>query len=254
MDDSTVIVTGSSQGIGKALAERFAAEGANVVTNSRDESRAAAAAEEIVDDGGTAVGIGADMSDRTEVQALVDRAVEEFGSLDVMINNAGNTVIGPALEMDPDDWQHVIDVNLTGVFFGMQAAGRQLAEQGTGGQIINISSMISKQGFAQRAPYCASKAGVNNLTRVLAVELAEHDVHVNALAPGFVRTEITEQTQDAAGYTDEDVRKRAPLGRFGTTEEIANCVQFLAGGDHYLTGEVLRADGGWMANAWGPDE
>ncbi|KDE57606.1 short-chain dehydrogenase [Halostagnicola sp. A56] len=254
MDDSTVIVTGSSKGIGRALAERFATEGANVVTNSRDEARATAVAEELLDAGGTAVGIGADMSDRAEVQALVDGAVEEFGSLDIMVNNAGNTVIGPALEMEPEDWQRVIDVNLTGVFFGMQAAGQQMAAQGTGGQIVNISSMIGEQGFAQRAPYCASKAGVNNLTRVFAVELAEHDVHVNALAPGFVRTDITEQTQDAAGYTDEDVRKRAPLGRFGTTEEIANCVEFLAGGDHYLTGEVLRADGGWMANAWGPDE
>ena len=254
MNDRTVIVTGSSKGIGKALAERFAAEGANVVTNSRDGARAEAVAEEIVDDGGTAVGIEADVSDRDAVQSLVDGAVAEFGSLDVMVNNAGHTVIGPALEMDSDDWRSVIEVNLTGVFFGMQAAGEQMVEQGTGGQIVNISSMIGQQGFAQRAPYCASKSGVDNLTRVFATELAEHDVQVNALAPGFIRTDITEQTQDAAGYTDEDVRRRAPLGRFGTMEEVANCVSFLASGEHYVTGEVLRADGGWMADAWGPDE
>ncbi|QRV17957.1 SDR family oxidoreductase (plasmid) [Haloterrigena salifodinae] len=254
MDDSTVIVTGSSKGIGKALAERFAAEGANVVVNSRDGARAEAVAEEIVADGGTAAGIEADVSDRDEVQALVDGAVDAFGSLDVMVNNAGNTVIAPALEMDPGDWRNVIEVNLTGVFFGMQAAGQRMVEQGTGGQIVNISSMIGQQGFAQRAPYCASKAGVDNLTRVFATELADHDIQVNALAPGFIRTDITEQTQDAAGYTDEDVHRRAPLGRFGTMEEVANCVRFLAAGDHYITGEVLRADGGWMADAWGLDE
>lgn len=253
MDDSTVIVTGSSKGIGKALAERFAAEGANVVVNSRDSARAEAVAEAINADGGTAVGIDADVSDRDAVQALVDATVDEFGSLDVMVNNAGNTVIAPALEMDPEDWRDVLEVNLTGVFFGMQAAGQRMVEQGTGGQIVNISSMIGQQGFAQRAPYCASKAGVDNLTRVFATELAEHNVHVNALAPGFIRTDITEQTQDAAGYTDEDVQRRTPLGRFGTMDEIANCVSFLAAGNHYITGEVLRADGGWMANAWGPD-
>ncbi|MFP8953492.1 SDR family NAD(P)-dependent oxidoreductase [Natrialbaceae archaeon A-arb3/5] len=254
MDDSTVIVTGSSKGIGKALAKRFAAEGASVVTNSRDGARAAAVAEEIVGDGGAAVGIEADVSDRESVQELVDGAVDEFGSLDIMVNNAGTTVIESALEMDPNDWRSVLEVNLTGVFFGMQAAGQQLVEQGTGGQIVTISSMIGQQGFTQRAPYCASKAGVDNLTRVFATELAEHDVHVNALAPGFVETDITEQTQDAAGYTDDDVRRRTPLGRFGTMDEIANCVTFLASGDHYITGEVLRADGGWMADAWGPDE
>ncbi|SER39898.1 SDR family NAD(P)-dependent oxidoreductase [Natrinema salaciae] len=253
MDDTTVIVTGSSTGIGNAIATRFASEGANVVTNSRDAARAEAAAEELTDAGGTAIGIGADVRDRDDVQALVDGAVEAFGSLDVMVNNAGHTVVDPALEMDPDDWRRVIDVNLTGVFFGMQAAGQQLVEQGTGGQIVTISSMIGEQGFAQRAPYCASKAGVNNLTRVFATELAEHDIHVNALAPGFVRTDITDQTQDAAGYTDDDVRRRTPLGRFGTMEEIANCVCFLASGDHYVTGAVLRADGGWLANAWGPE-
>ena len=254
MDDTTVIVTGSSRGIGETIAKRFAAEGANVVTNSRDAARAAAVAEEIVEDGGTAIGIEADVSDRDEVDALVDGAVDEFGSLDVMVNNAGHTVIDPALEMEPEDWRRVIEVNLTGVFFGMQAAGKRMVEQGTGGGIVNVSSMIGQQGFAQRAPYCASKAGVNNLTRVFATELAEHGIHVNALAPGFVRTDITEQTQDAAGYTDEDVRRRTPLERFGTPEEIANCALFLASGDHYVTGEVLRADGGWMADAWGPDE
>lgn len=169
------------------------------------------------------------------------------------MNNAGTTVIDPALEMDPADWRRVIEVNLTGVFFGMQAAGQQFVEQGTGGQIITISSMIGERGFAQRAPYCASKAAVNNLTRVFATELAEHDVHVNALALGFVRTEITDQTQEAAGYTDADVRDRTPLDRFGTIEEIANCVSFLAAGDHYMTGEVIRADGGWLADVWGPD-
>ncbi|MFC6734210.1 MULTISPECIES: SDR family NAD(P)-dependent oxidoreductase [unclassified Haladaptatus] len=252
-DGQTAIVTGSSKGIGKAIAMKFAAEGANVVTNSRSYERAAETSEEIEAAGGTALPVETDVSDPDSVAALVDATVERFGRLDVMVNNAGMTIIGPAEEMDPADWQKVIDVDLSGVFYGSQAAGRQLIEQGDGGAIVNVSSMMGSMGLDRRTPYCAAKGGVDNMTRTLAVEWAEHDIHVNALAPGYIRTAITDQSQASAGYTDQDIQNRTPLGRYGSTEEMANCVLFLAAQNNFVTGEVLTADGGWSAYAWGSE-
>lgn len=264
----TAVVTGSSSGIGAAIAKRYAEAGANVVTNSRSYDRAASTADEIEAAGGAAVAVEADVTDRHAMGELADAAIEEFGSLDVWVNNAGTTAIDPVLEMDPEDWRHVVDVNLTGVFNGAQAAGQRMAEQGTGGQILNVGSIFGEVGVQGRAPYNATKGGVHNLTRTLAVELAEHDVCVNALAPGFIKTAMDEQTRaededDAAeggpdrsdwpyyGYEDQHVRNRAPLDRYGSVEEMANCALFVAAGDHYMTGEVLTADGGWLAFGWG---
>jgi 3-oxoacyl-[acyl-carrier protein] reductase len=258
----TAVVTGSSSGIGEAAALRFAEEGANVVTNSRAQERAESTAEVIREAGGEAVAVEADTSDRAAVQRLVDTAVEEFGSLDVMVNNAGTSVIKPAVEMDPEEWRRVIDVNLTGVFFGCQAAGEQMIEQGDGGQIINIASLFGSVGVQGRAPYNASKSGVINLTRCLAVELAEDDICVNALSPGFIKTQIDEQTRGDEetedfdtwpyyGYTDQHIHNRVPLDRFGTFEEMNNCMVFLASGDHYMTGENMNAGGGYLAFGWG---
>lgn len=251
LSGDTAIVTGSSQGIGQGIAERFAAEGANVVVNSRSQERADEVAEAIEDDGGTAIGIEADVTDEDEMAALVDATVERFGRLDVMVNNAGVTTLDRAEEFDIDAWREVVDVDLVGTFIGCRAAGRQFIEQGDGGAILNMSSLMGGRGLQMRSPYCASKAGVNNLTQTLAVEWAEHDVHVNALAPGFIWTEITEQTQGSAGYTNDDIRDRTPLGRFGTVEEMAECAVFLVGRNNFVTGEVLYADGGWQAYGWG---
>ena len=263
--EKTAIVTGSSSGIGAAIATRFADEGANVITNSRRLERAEETANEIIDAGGTAVAVEADISDPDDTHRLVERAVEEYGTLDIMVNNAGISVIEPAIEMDPRDWQRVIDTNLSGVFYGSQAAGKRMVEQGTGGHIINISSMFGSVGIQGRAPYNASKGGVNNLTRCLAVELGDHDIAVNAMAPGYIETELTDQTRESDdrgtvlgedewpyyGYDDVHIENRTPLGRFGTLEEIQNVAVFLAEGDHYMTGEILTADGGWSAFGWG---
>jgi 3-oxoacyl-[acyl-carrier protein] reductase len=251
MDGRTAIVTGSSGGIGKAIAERFAEEGANVVTNSRAEERAEAAAADIRDAGGSAVGAAADVSDYDAVEGLVEAAVEEFGDLDVFVNNAGHSITGPSEDLDPADWRSVLEVDLTGVYFGCRAAGRQFIEQGNGGAIVNVSSMMGHQGLHERAAYCAAKAGVDNLTRTLAVEWAEHGVYVNSLAPGYILTELVEQTMETADYDREDIQNRTPLGRFGTLEEMAECALFLASRNNFVTGEVLTADGGWSAFAWG---
>jgi 3-oxoacyl-[acyl-carrier protein] reductase len=245
----TTIITGASKGIGNAMAERFVDEGANVVVNSRSQERADEAAAEIASNG-SAVGIAADMSEYEDVKKLVDGAAEEFGSVDIMINNAGITNIGPAEKLSPEEWREVIDVNLNGVFFGSQVAGERMIEQGDGGAILNISSMMGDMGFKMRSPYCAAKGGVNNLTQTLAVEWADYDICVNALAPGFIYTNITDQTQDSAGYTDEDVRKRTPMNRYGSLKEMTECALFLVSRDNYVTGEILNADGGFSADAW----
>ncbi|NHN49428.1 3-oxoacyl-ACP reductase FabG [Halostella sp. JP-L12] len=250
-EGDTAIVTGASRGIGSGIATKLADHGASVVVNYRSsEEKAEAVVDEIEDDGGTAVAVQADVSDYADVEAMVDATVDRFGSLDVLVNNAGMTKIGPAAELDVEDWRRVIDVDLTGVFIGSQIAGRRMREQADGGAIVNVASMMGTMGYHRRAPYCAAKSGVINLTKTLAVEWAEDDVRVNALAPGFIQTDITDQTQDAAGYTDDDIRRRTPMARYGTVEEMANCVSFLARGDTFVTGEVLRADGGWTSDAW----
>lgn len=259
--NQTAIVTGSSMGLGESIAKRFAEEGANVVTNSRDADRAESTATDILDAGGTALAVEADVSNREEVQRLVQAAVAEYGCLDIMVNNAGHTVEKPFLEQTEDDWRTVLNVNLTGVFFGCQAAGEQMAHQADGGQIINMSSIYGSVGVQGRAPYNASKGGVDNLTRCAAVELAEHDIQVNALAPGYIKTRMAEAPWGESveedpdwpyiGYSEEHIENRTPLDRFGTNEEINNCAVFLATGDHYMTGEIMRADGGWTAFGWG---
>ncbi len=250
LNGQTAVVTGASKGIGNSIAERFLEEGANVVVNSRSAERARAAAEELDPTGESTVGIAADVAEYEEVEALIDGAVEAFGSVDVMVNNAGITDIQPAEEFDPEEWRRVIDVDLNGVFFGAQVAARRMIDQGDGGAILNISSMIGDMGFKMRAPYCTAKGGVNNLTQVLAVEWADYDITVNALAPGFIYTDITDQTQDSGGYTDDDVRKRTPMERYGSLDEMAECAAFLVGRNNFVTGEVLTADGGWTADAW----
>lgn len=250
LNEKTAVVTGSSSGIGLAIAQHLTEVGANVVVNSRSQDRAADAADTI-EGSESVLPVAADVTDYASLQSLTERTIEEFGSLDIWVNNAGINIRGPAEELSLEDWQTVIDVNLTGTFYGARVAGNQMIEQGTGGSIINISSMMGEQGQTGRTPYNTSKGGVNNLTRCLAVEWADHDIHVNAVAPGYIRTEMVDDAQDQIGFDEQDVVDRTPLGRFGTVKEVANCVAFLAGGNHFMTGEILHPDGGWLAFGWG---
>jgi len=265
--DRTAIVTGSSNGIGKAIAERFGREGARVVTNSRSLSRAEETATEIEAAGGTALAVEADISVADDRERLLAEAVDAFGSVDVLVNNAGIETVVPVMEMTPAEWNAELDVNLTGTFFCTQTAARHMIDTG-GGQIVNISSFLGKTPLQGRAAYCASKAAIDNLTKTFAVELADHDICVNALAPGYIGgTDIVsdDRVRIPDGYEPTDgetwptyrlsaegaVPERVPLGRKGRVEEMATCATFLAEGGHYVTGEVLYADGGVGAFGWG---
>lgn len=266
--DTTAIVTGSSSGIGRAIAKRFAAEGANVVTNSRSAARAQRTADEITADGGTAVAVEADISKESDIERLVSETTEAFGTIDVLVNNAGTESIIPAMEVTREEWQSELDVNLTGTFFCAQAVARHMLEDGDGGQIINVSSILGTRPLQGRTAYCVSKAGINNLTRTLAIELADQGVSVNALAPGYIGgTELVSDDNvripEAYESPDDDVwptyvledptaiDDRIPVGRKGTPEEIAASATFLAEGEHYMNGEILHADGGVQAFGWG---
>lgn len=266
--DTTAIVTGSSSGIGKAIAKRFAAEGANVVTNSRALSRAEQTATEIERDDGTAIAVEADISEEAAIEHLLSEATAEFGTVDVLVNNAGTESIVPVMELTREEWQSELDVNLTGTFLCTQTVARHMLETDGGGQIINVSSMLGKRPLQGRAAYCASKAAINNMTKLFAVELAEHGIQVNALAPGYIggtklvsdkNIRVPEEYGSENGsewptYILDDpqaIDDRIPLGRKGDVDEMASCATFLAEGDHYVTGEVLHADGGVGAFGWG---
>ncbi len=261
LEGKTAIVTGSSTGLGEGISKRFAEEGAAVVTNARAKERAESTAESIREAGGEAIGVEADIGRKEDVVALVEAAIEEYGSLEIMVNNAGTTVEKPLLEQTPDEWRSVIETNLTGTFFCCQAAGERMIETDADCQIINMSSIYGSGGVQGRAPYNASKAGIENLTRNAAVELAEDGVQVNALAPGYIKTRMAEAQWGESiedhpewpyyGYAEEHIENRTSLGRFGTHEELENCATFLAAGEHYMNGEILTLDGGWLSFGWG---
>jgi 3-oxoacyl-[acyl-carrier protein] reductase len=195
--------------------------------------------------GGRAAFLAADVTRRAEVEALVAGAVAEFGALHVMVNNAGVlSAPRPAVEKTEAEWQQVIAVDLTGVWFGCQAALRQLIRQGQGGRIINISARLALQGVAPgRADYCAAKGGVSSLTRQLAVEAGPHGIAVNAICPGFIVTDATREL--AAAGKLEEARRRTPYHRLGRPEDVAGCAVFLASAEsEFVTGQNLVVDGG----------
>ncbi len=250
LKDKVAVVTGSSSGIGKGIALEFAREGAAVVVNYHSHPEGA---EEVVssisDGGGQAVAVQADVSRADDVQKLVDAAVQQFGGLDVMVNNAGIEKKVPFLDTPLDLWNEVIGVNLTGPFLGCQIAARQMVKQGRGGRIINISSIHEDMTMPTNAPYCASKGGLRMLMRTIAVELAPHGITVNNIAPGAIATAI-----DAASRADpkkmETLLDQIPMHRMGTPEEVGRMAVYLASDDSkYVTGATLFIDGGMIRYA-----
>ena len=242
-----VIVTGSSAGIGYEIAREFGAAGARVVVNSRSSERVQEAAASLKSAGIEAFGVAADVSDYTQAQQLVDETVAVFGGVDVLVNNAGISMIAQAEELDPAEWQRAINTNLSGPFFCSRAAAPAMFARG-GGVVLNIGSAAGAVGLPMRAAYCAAKHGLEGLTKVLALDWAKQGVRVVCIDPAFIKTAMDERDAATAGYTDEMIERRTPLGRIGTVSEVAKVALFLASpAASYITGSSILVDGGWVA-------
>lgn len=242
LQGKVAIVTGASRGIGRATALALAAEGASVVVNYASSSTAAdEVVAEIVNNGGSAIALKADVSKAEEVDQMIEATLEKYGRIDVLVNNAGITRDTLLLRMKLEDWQAVIDLNLTGVFLCTRAVSKVMLKQKSG-RIVNITSVAGQMGNAGQANYSAAKAGVIGFTRTVARELASRGITVNAVAPGFIATDMT------SDLNAEPILKMIPLGRYGQPEEIAGMVQFLAASPaaSYITGQVLNVDGGMV--------
>ncbi|MEM9817158.1 MAG: 3-oxoacyl-[acyl-carrier-protein] reductase [Cyanobacteria bacterium P01_A01_bin.123] len=243
LQDKVAIVTGASRGIGKAVALALASEGAKVVVNyARSSNAADELVNQIVTDGGSAIALQADVSQADQVDALVSATLEKWGQIDVLVNNAGITRDTLLLRMKPEDWQAVIDLNLTGVFLCTRAVSKTMLKKRTG-RIINIASVAGQMGNPGQANYSAAKAGVIGFTKTVAKEMAVRGVTVNAVAPGFIATDMTDNLPNT-----EDILKFIPMGRFGKPEDVAGLVKFLAADEaaSYITGQVMNVDGGMV--------
>jgi 3-oxoacyl-[acyl-carrier protein] reductase len=242
LEGKVAIVTGASRGIGKATALALASQGAAVVVNYASSSGAAdAVVAEITGMGGQAIALKADVSQEAEVEAMVAQTIAQFGRIDVLVNNAGITRDTLLLRMKLEDWQAVIDLNLTGVFLCTRAVSKVMLKQKSG-RIINITSVAGQMGNPGQANYSAAKAGVIGFTRTVARELASRGITVNAVAPGFIATDMTD------GLAAEPILAMIPLNRYGQPEDIAGMIEFLAAtpAAGYITGQVFNVDGGMV--------
>ncbi len=242
LQGKVALVTGASRGIGRATALALASEGAAIVVNYASSSSAAAeVVEQIEANGGRAIAFKANVANSDEVDQLIAATMEKFGRIDVLVNNAGITRDTLLLRMKLEDWQAVIDLNLTGVFLCTRAVSKIMLKQKSG-RIINITSVAGQMGNAGQSNYSASKAGVIGFTKTVARELAPRAIMVNAVAPGFIATDMTE------GLKSDPILQMIPLARYGQPEEVAGMIQFLASSSAaaYITGQVFNVDGGMV--------
>jgi len=244
LEDKVAIVTGGGGGVGRAVAERFAAEGAALLIADIDEAAARETARVVEDAGGRALSRTTDVSNLESVNAMTQAAIGELGGLDILVNSAAIPQVVPILKMELDAWQKVIDINLTGSFLCAQAAARAMVAAATEGRIINISSITAQRAIVGRGAYSVAKGGLTMLTRLMAAELGEHKITVNAVAPGPVDTAIalamhTKETREA-------FERNLAIKRYAKTEEVAAAAAFLASGEAgYTTGHTLNVDGGF---------
>ncbi len=246
LDGKVAWVTGAGRGLGAAIAQGLAASGAAVILTARTVSELTETLAKIEADGGRGMVAPADVTDPAQVEAVVTAAVERFGALDILVNNAGiSPVLNRSEALSLTDWKHILEVNLTGAFICARAAG-QLMLAGSGGSIISISSVHGQAGWPRLAAYAASKGGLEMLTRTLAVEWADRNVRVNAVAPGYFATEMTAGLR--ASPLSEALVQRIPFARFGLPHEVVGAVLFLASdASSYVTGSTVSVDGGWTA-------
>ncbi len=242
LQGKVALVTGASRGIGRAIAVKLAQAGAAVVVNYQGNEAAARETLALIQQaGGKGLLYKADVTDSAEVEAMFKAILSEYGRLDILVNNAGITRDGLIMRLKDGDWSQVINTNLTGVFNCCRAAAKPMMKQ-RGGRIINISSVVGLEGNAGQVNYAAAKAGLLGLTKSLAKELASRAIMVNAVAPGFIKTDMTDTISDEAKQL---LAERIPVGRLGNPDDVADLVLFLAGdGAGYITGQVIAVDGG----------
>jgi len=256
LQEKVCVVTGAAQGIGRAVAERLAADGARVVVADIDEAKAVATAKAIEAAGGQALGAAVDVSDRVAVKRLIAQVLERFSGVDVWFNNAGLNKPMPFLDVTEDNWNLILRVNALGVLIGTQEAARQMIKQGRGGKILNTASVAARQGYPDFAPYCASKFAVIALTQAAARALAAHRITVNGFSPGVVDTPLWEKLDadlisiGASAQPGEAMASFSSsilMGRPAQASEVAGTAAFLASSDSdYITGQIVAVDGGMV--------
>ena len=247
LTDQVALVTGAGRGIGRHLAQGLARYGADIIATGRTVSQLEEAAQEIRQLGRRCLVVPMDITQKADIEKGVEKAFQHFGRIDILVNNAGINIPKPALEVTEEDWRRVLDSNLTGLFFCCQAVGRIMVNQKSG-KIINISSQTGTVAIQWRAAYCSSKAGVNLLTKVLALEWGPHNINVNAVAPTFIETPMTRPMLENPAFR-EMVLNKILLGRVGQPKDVLGAVIYLASeASSLVTGHVLLVDGGWTAH------
>jgi acetoacetyl-CoA reductase len=241
LKEAVVVVTGASRGLGRAIAEEMGRGGAKVVVNySRSKESAEELVQRISEDGGEAIAVQGDVSDPEQAKALIDKTIERFGRIDVLVNNAGINIDRTLKRLSVEDWDKVIQVDLNSAFYTVHAALPHMMEAG-GGKIINMSSFVGEAGNIGQANYSAAKAGLLGFTKTAAKELARNSITVNSICPGFIETDMVAAIPEDA---KEKLLKTVPLGRFGKPDEIARAVRFLIEDGDYITGQALDINGG----------
>lgn len=241
LDGKVALVTGASRGIGKAIALEMAKEGAKVAVNYRsNESEGQAVADEIATLGGECMLVQADVALKDEARSMVQRVIDNWGGVDVLVNNAGITRDRTMRKLTDDDWTEVINTNLNSVYWCTSAAMPKMIEQNFG-RIVNISSYVGQAGNFGQANYSASKGGIIAFTKTAAIELAKYNITVNSIAPGFTLTDMLAKVPEAV---QNQIKSKIPMGRFGMPEEIAKAVVFLAADGAYITGQQININGG----------
>jgi len=251
LDDKVAIVTGASSGIGRAIALKFAEEGAKVtVADIQEEPREGGEPthSKIKDEGGESIFLETDVSDKGSVQEMVSKTVDEFGRVDIMVNNAGIFFEGAVEDLDEEDWDQLLDVDLKGVYLCTKEAINHMLEENIEGSIVNISSIAGITGYSNAPAYCAAKGGVTNFTREVALDYGSEGINVNAICPGVIKTKMTEdfrEDEETKAFLDQNT----PYKRLGEPEDIANAAVFLASDEsNFVQGENLVVDGGWNAH------